>query len=503
MKKNITIIMVTIVLALAILNFLASRHFVRVDLTKNRDYSLAPATKKTLENLKDVVTLRLYFTKEMPPQLLTLKRLIDDTVSEFRSYGGQNIRVEYADPATDETATREAAVSGVTPVQLNVQGQDKLEVAKVYLGMALLHGDKKEVIPIIAYPQNLEYDMVSRIIKLTSPNLPKIAWWAPAADVMATQPGQGFKLFRKEIEQRYSVTDVKPENPALDPAQHSTLILLSPRNLNAAQSKAIDAYLAQGGKVVALMDTTIITTQMQAAPQVSGIEEVLTRYGISVNNDLVMDRANANAVLSGGLVSYQIPYPFWVKLLPRDLNKESRIVSGLDNIVLPWTSTLTVAKPAPEGATVTVLATTTEFAKVQNFSDGYHLDPETAGSIMQQVSGGKMLDVIALSELPKGGKLFVVGTSRILQDQFLQQFPQDAALIANAVDIMAFGDQLVGIRSRGQLAYPIEEMTPMAEQIVKYANMVGGVILVLTLAVFVFSIRRSRRKALQLAYRHA
>lgn len=502
MKKNSVIITITVLIALAIINFVASRHFVRLDLTKNHDYTLAPATKKTLHDLKDVVTLRLYFTKEMPPQLLTLKRLIDDTVSEFRSYGGQNIRVEYVDPAGDETAEREAMVSGVTPVQLNVQGQDKLEVAKVYLGMALLHGDKKEVIPVIAYPQNLEYDMVSRIVKLTSQSLPKIAWWAPTAEQMANQPGQGFQLFRREIEQRYEVVDVTPQAPVLDPTQQSTLILISPRNLNAAQSKSIESFLAEGGQVVALMDTAIVTTQMKAVPQVSGIEDVLTRYGISVNTDLVMDRANANAVFSGGLVSYQIPYPFWVKLLPRDLNKDSRIVSGLDNIVLPWTSSLTVAKPAPEGVTTQVLATTSEFAKVQNFADGYYLDPETAGSIMQQVSGGKMLDVIAMAELPKGGKLFVVGTSRILQDQFLKQFPQDASLVANAVDIMAFGDQLVGIRARGQLAYPIQEMTSVEEQVVKYANMVGGVVLVLTLAVFVFSVRRRRRRTLQLTYRH-
>jgi gliding-associated putative ABC transporter substrate-binding component GldG len=502
MKKNITIITISILLALAIVSFLANRHFVRLDLTKNRDYTLAPATQKTLKDLKDVVTLRIYFTQEMPPQLLTLKRLIDDTVSEFRSYGGQNVRVEYVDPASDEAATREAVVSGVTPVQLNVQGQDKLEVAKVYLGMVLLHGDKKETIPVIAYPQNLEYDMVSRIVKLTSQSLPKIAWWAPPAEQMAHQPGQGFQLFRKEIEQRYAVVDVKPDTPVLDPAQQSTLILISPRNFNATQSKAIDTFLANGGQVVALMDTMIVTTQMQAAPQVSGIDDVLTRYGISLNNDLVMDRANANAVFSGGLVSYQIPYPFWVKLLPRDLDKDSRIVSGLDNIVLPWTSSLTVAKPAPEGVTTRVLATTSEFAQVQNFSDGYYLDPETAGSAMQQVSGGKILDVIALAELPKGGKLFVVGTSRLLQDQFLKQFPQDAALVANAVDIMAFGDQLVGIRTRGQLAYPIEEMTSVEEQIVKYANMVGGVILVLALAIWVFSVRRSRRKTVQLTYQH-
>ncbi len=503
MKRNITIITITVLLALAIVNFLASRHFVRLDLTRNHDYTLAPASKKILRELKDVVTLRLYFTKDLPPQLLTLKRLVDDTVGEFRSFGGQNIRVEYVDPAEDETTAREAMAVGITPVQLNVQGQDKIEVAKVYLGAELLHGDKKEVIPVIAYPQNLEYDLVSRIVKLTSKTLPAIAWWGPKEGdpTIAAQPGQGFKLFRHELAQRYAVKDVDPTAPALDPTQQSTLMVVTPKNMTTDQRAAIDQFLQQGGNVIALIDTAIVTTSMQATPQVSGLEELLTKYGMSVENDLVMDRANANAVFSGGVVSYQIPYPFWVKLLPRDMDAKSRIVSGLDNIVLPWASSLNVAKSAPEGVALKVLATTTEFSKVQKFSDGYHLDPETAGGTMQQVNGGKALDVIAMAELAKGGKLLVMGTSRVIQDQFVRQFPQDATLVENAVDILAFGDQLIGIRSRGQLAYPIEEMSPMAEQIVKVANMVGGVILVIALAGLVFTVRRGRRKVLQLAYR--
>src|SRR3989338_5010229 len=119
MKRNITIVTITILLALAIINFLASRHFVRLDLTRNGDYTLAPATQQILRDLKDVVTLRLYFTKDLPPQLLMLRRLVNDTVSEFRRVGGQNIRVEYADPAGDPATEREAMVSAITPVQLN------------------------------------------------------------------------------------------------------------------------------------------------------------------------------------------------------------------------------------------------------------------------------------------------------------------------------------------------------------------------------------------------
>lgn len=496
MKRNVTIITATLILALVIFNFMASRHFGRLDLTRNQEYSMADATKQALRDLKDVVTLRLYFTKDMPPQLLAFNRLVNDTIDEFRRYGGKNVRVEFVDPASSEDAEHEANLAGITPVQLNVQGQGKLEVAKVYIGLALLHGDKKEVIPVIAYPQNLEYDLTSRLLKLTRDKSPTIAWWGPVkeGDAAAT-----YGVFHKDLEQRYTVQDVNPQAPDLDPAKQSMLLVVTPKNLNDMQRAAIEQYLAQGGHVIALMDTMTISGGMQTTPQISGIEPLLSQYGITLENDIVMDRSNAHAVFSGGVVSYQMPYPLWVKILPKGLDEESRIVSGLDAVVLPWASSLTVADPLPTGVKVSVLAKTTEFAKVQKFSDGYHLDPETVGSAMQ-APGGKSYAMIAMASGDKGAKIVVVGTSRVIQDQFLKQFPQDAVMVANAVDIMAFGDQLVGIRTRSQLAHPLEEMSPLAEQVVKYANIAGGVTLVLVMALVVMSYRRSRRRALQLAY---
>lgn len=496
MKRNVTLFTITLILALVILNFLASRHFVRADLTRNRDYTLAPATQQALRDLKDVVTLRLYFTKDMPPQLLAFNRLVADTIDEFRRYGGKNIRVEYIDPAATEDGEREAGLAGIMPVQLNVQGQDKLEVAKVYIGMALLHGDKKEVIPAIAYPQNLEYDITSRLLKLTRDKLPVVAWWGPVkeGDSVAS-----YAAFHKDLALRYTVQDVNPKAPDLDPARQSALLIVSPKNLDDAQRAAIEQYLAQGGQVIALVDTLTIKDGMDTAPQVSGIESLLTKYGITVESDLVMDRANAYAVFSGGVVSYQVPYPLWVKILPNGMDPESRITSGLDAVVLPWASSLTIADPMPAGVTVAALAKTTAFAKDQKFGDGYHLDPDTVGTTMQ-TSGGKSYTMIAMAKGDKGAKVFVAGTSRIIQDQFLRQFPQDAALVANAVDILAFGDQLVGIRTRSQLAHPLAEMTPMTEQVVKYANIAGGVVLVLMMAAVVMTVRRSRRQALRLAY---
>ncbi|PIR20750.1 MAG: hypothetical protein COV45_04130 [Deltaproteobacteria bacterium CG11_big_fil_rev_8_21_14_0_20_47_16] len=515
MKRNITITAITILLSLAIVNFLASRHFARIDLTRNKEYTLAPSTKKILHDLKDVVTLRMYFTENMPPQISALKRLVDDTVDEFRSYSGQNVRVEYVDPSSSDEAQREALVAKVTPVQLNVQDNNKVEVAKIYLGIGVMKGDKREVIPVVINPQNLEYDLVSRIVKLTSDKLPTVAWWGPQlTEEQGALSGQGYLILRKELSERYTIVDVNPKLLDLDPEKISALMVVAPHAVTEDQQRVIDTYVMNGGQVIALIDTVAVSTQMQAMSQTSGLESLLTHYGITIKNDLVMDRSNANALFMGGVVNYQIPYPFWVKLLTQDIDSESRIVSGLDGIVLPWTSSLDVSKAPAEGVTLKVLARTTDFAKVQNFDAGYKLDPDTAGKSMQE-GGGKSYTLIASAEgrLPSyfekskvadaKARVLVVGTSRVAQDQFVHQFPQDKTMLLNAVDVMSIGDQLIDVRSRSQLGHPIEDLSDLAENIIKYANIAGGVILIAVMAIVVVTYRRGRRRSLQAMYHHS
>ena len=47
-----------------------------------------------------------------------------------------------------------------------------------------------------------------------------------------------------------------------------------------------------------------------------------------------------------------------------------------------------------------------------------------------------------------GEELFVVGTSRLVEDRTAQQFADGAVFFENAVDYFALGEQLIGIRSR-------------------------------------------------------
>ena len=51
---------------------------------------------------------------------------------------------------------------------MNVIEKDKAELANVYMGIAILYEDKKEVLPVVQTTNNLEYDLTSAILKVTS-----------------------------------------------------------------------------------------------------------------------------------------------------------------------------------------------------------------------------------------------------------------------------------------------------------------------------------------------
>ncbi len=124
-KSTLWITALTVLIGLVALNMLASRHFARIDLTDNREYTLAPATKQLLKNLTDVVTVHVYFSKELPPQLSGVKRGIDDMLAEYHSYGRNNFQVEYKDPADSQATEREVMIMGIAPMQVNVVSNDK------------------------------------------------------------------------------------------------------------------------------------------------------------------------------------------------------------------------------------------------------------------------------------------------------------------------------------------------------------------------------------------
>ena len=334
MSKVGTLITVgALLIGLVAINFFSARHPFRIDLTDNKIYTLSDATERILEDLEDVVTVRLYFTENLPPSLKPLRRNVDDILSEFKSVAGNKIQIEFIDPNSSAIEEQNAMMLGVPPVQLNVIERDKQEVAKIFLGMVVLYGGRQQVIPVIRQVQNLEYDLTEAIVKVSSDKLPMIGW-------LATKDSQETYLFmRDSLSRRYELTDMTDETISdLDPKQYGALIIISPRNLSEETLTSIDQFLMKGGKIVLLADRFQIDPSLKVTEIDSNLFVPLKHYGADIEKSLILDQSNAMAAFSGGPVTYHLPYAYWPDIRMNQFNSANPLVSDIESILLPRTS---------------------------------------------------------------------------------------------------------------------------------------------------------------------
>jgi ABC-type uncharacterized transport system involved in gliding motility auxiliary subunit len=421
---------------------------------------------------------------------MAIRRDVDDLLEEYKNAAGDRLKVEYVDPASSPLEEQKVAMIGIPPIQINVIRRDKQEVAKIYLGMALLYGDKQQVIPVIQRTANLEYVMDESILKIASKSLPKIAWWEP--EKTNQSEGNGYSFMRGALAERYSVEEVGSET-RLDPKIHSAFVLLSPRKMGKEFLEMLGGYLAGGGRVIALVDRFAIGTALELIPVETDVIKQLVKYGIFVEDAIALDELSATAPFSGGVVTYHIQYPYWIDVRRGGLNQNLPITSELESIVMPWSSPIEIAGSAKPAGPAAVVARTTAVATSVPASD-VRLDPKLANEALSEGEHRRLV-IAALVDGPSdASKLFVAGSSHWATDRFISMFPQNAALFQNAVDYFAMGEMLIGIRSRMEMGRPIIMVPDAARFWLKYMNLATGPIAVAILGVLVLILRRTWRR---------
>ena len=222
----------TVVLALVILgivlaiNFLSKRFFNRLDLTENKMYTISKSTKKKLKELDDVVRIAAYFSKS-PVQVSRIRGEVKDMLDEYDAFGSGNLKIDFLPIGDDEDFKQNLRFMGIPEVQVNVREKDKIEVANVYMGIAILYEDKKEVIPVIQNTSSLEYDLTSAIIKLTNKETSTIGFLAghDEFDINAQNNAQ----LRQELAKQYEIQKVEIKGGKPIDEKISTLVVAGPK----------------------------------------------------------------------------------------------------------------------------------------------------------------------------------------------------------------------------------------------------------------------------------
>ena len=143
-NKNSFILYVSgLLVALILLNLTSRDIFHRFDLTDNKKFSLSASSEAILDKLDDRLTIKVYFSDELPGDLGNTRRFLQDILEEYRAES-KEVSFFFHDPESDTDLEEQASKDGIQPVQMQALENDEMTVKKVYLGMVLLYENKKE-----------------------------------------------------------------------------------------------------------------------------------------------------------------------------------------------------------------------------------------------------------------------------------------------------------------------------------------------------------------------
>jgi ABC-2 type transport system permease protein len=150
--------------------------FFRADLTANRLYSISDVSREVVSTLSEPLTIKVFFTKDLPAPYNNTERYLHDLLEEYGVYANRFFNYRFYDVSPDEgdinreaKGNRELARSyGINPVQIQVVDKDQIKFQKAYMGLVLIHGDIIERIPTITTTDGLEYSLTTSIQKLNN-----------------------------------------------------------------------------------------------------------------------------------------------------------------------------------------------------------------------------------------------------------------------------------------------------------------------------------------------
>lgn len=510
--------LVLLLAILLVINLISTQVFSRLDLTEGKIYTLSAGSKQLVSHLKDPLTVKAFFSKNLPPPYNANARYLRDQLDDYKAYSHGKFHYEFVDPSSEDRLEKEARDYQIPPVQVNAVEKDQLQVKKVYMGLVFLYRDQHETIPVIQSTTGLEYDISSTIKHLTSSQRTKVGIFQGLG---APDAYQAMNNLRSLLEKNYEITNVDVSQNKLVPDDVDVLLVIGvTEDFDDWTKFAIDQFIMRGGKAAFLLNKVSADLQNQTArPLPFKIDDWTKNYGFKINDDLVMDAhcgmVNMQQRVGFFTVSNAVNYPFFP--LITNFDPANDIVKDLENLMLFFPSSLDTSYAAEKNLDLVALFTSSNKSKVQTAR--FNINPPEKINQAEYNSGPYVLGAAITGvfpsfftdkEVPRGNadapaptttdiikqspatRMIVVGDGHIAQDTFLRD-PSNQAFLMNMVDWLAGEEDLINLRTREVTNRPIAELSSGVKTTIKYANIFFPPIVIILIGLIRWQIRRNRK----------
>jgi ABC-type uncharacterized transport system involved in gliding motility auxiliary subunit len=328
-----------VLLIIILINVLMSQTNFRMDATSEKLYSLSDASKSIISNIKDPVTLKLFYTKgvdNIPLQLKHFAPRLVDFLSEYENFGNKNIKLEVYNPQPDSEEEEWAQ-------QYGVKGIDLPTGDTIYFGLVVIAADREETLPFVdpGREEHMEYDITHAIAKVQSPKKAKIGLLS-GLDVFGNppspipMPGEPPETppwyFLEELRKTYDVEEMSMTYSDISD-DLDLLILVYPKDLSDRLQYAVDQYILNGGRVILFVDPFAMSDRGPNISKHMSLPTLFKAWGIKMNEEMaLMDFGYATQFMDKN--NQVVENPFWLSLDRTAINTDNVATAQLESILL-------------------------------------------------------------------------------------------------------------------------------------------------------------------------
>ena len=302
------------------INFIASAFHTRVDLTKEKRYTLSKASKDLLKSLKEPVTIDVFVHKKnLPSEVKKLEGTINEFLLSCKEYTNY-LQFKFVNPYEGLSDSLQKRMEdslyyfyGIYPSVLSAPEKvgDEMEISKLIHGSVVKYRDTTIGIDLLQglrgfgtereqraalynnVEATLEYKFMNAVQKIIADKKPVIGYALGNGEAFGYNINDAFLTLRNN----YNTDTINIQNVKFIPSQLDALLILKPTTRFSEDDKLkIDQYIMRGGKIFWMID--VMYAEFDSLYKSNGfiafdrnlnLDDLLFRYGARINQDLLQD----------------------------------------------------------------------------------------------------------------------------------------------------------------------------------------------------------------------
>lgn len=378
-----------LIVSLILLNLVGNYFFYRFDLTADKRYTLSETTKDILDNIREPLYIDVFLEGNFPAEFRRLQTETKQLLEEFQAHNNK-ISFQFINPLSKKNEKNQLAdqlfYNGMKPVNITVNDRGKQSQEMVFPWAVATKGEEQVKIQLLKNTfgastedkiavsvQHLEYSIAEAIYKLTTEKSKKIAVIKGIGELDDIYIADFLRTLRDNYFIAPFTLDsvaVNPQKTLKDLQSYDLAIIAKPSiTFDEKQIQVLDQFVMNGGASLWMLD--YVQADMDSLQRGKGemlaygldlnLGEMLFKYGVRINSDMVKDEMGSPIKLAIGRQGSETVYEtFNWKYAPFAVSvSEHPIVKNLGGVKFDFANSIDTLK---NDINKTVLLTSSPYA---------------------------------------------------------------------------------------------------------------------------------------------